>query len=146
MSEMLGNQYFLARRYCEACLELEAEIRVNSENHRARKKLIICYIKTGQLAKALDNFYELVFSNYNSITATDLKKDDCPCLEIISEVSENSAAENSSEYYLKLGILWLYCDESESLRYLDKIPNDDLLYNKIKEIKDQIKSHIYKIN
>ena len=44
MSEMLANQYFIARNYGEAEKLFEAVIGNDPNNKSSRKKLIICYL------------------------------------------------------------------------------------------------------
>jgi len=43
MSEMLGNQYFLARTFDKALVQFEEVIKKEPENEKVKKKLIICY-------------------------------------------------------------------------------------------------------
>lgn len=145
MSEMLGNQYFLARRYAEACRELEAELSKSSNPNRIAKKLIICYLQTNQLGKAFDTFYRLVQDDLKIITGTNPEKDDCPCPEIIDENLPLLKFKNDFELNLKLGILWLYCDAEKSLEFFNKIKTDNNYHTKINNIILQIRTHLVKI-
>src|SRR5574340_573758 len=92
MSEMLGNQYFLSRKYCEALRELEESLLKNPSNKSIKKKLIICYVMAGKVYTALELFEQLITEDIYFIINTDPILDDCPCPEIIYEI------ENSSVY------------------------------------------------
>ena len=59
MSEMLGNQYFLARNYSGAAQELEKVLREDSKNKAIRRKLIVCYTQIGEIQEALSLFLSL---------------------------------------------------------------------------------------
>jgi len=121
MSEMLGNQYFLTRRYSEACFELEEEIQKNPLNKTVLKKLIICYLQTSQLEKAISFFGSLIYNDVYTILNTDHIKDDCPCPEIIYQMNNELPVFKTDEENIKLGILWLYCDIDESLKYFKMV-------------------------
>ncbi len=129
MSEMLGNQYFLARKFCEALTELEEALNKDLFNKSIRKKLIICYLKTNRLDKALKLFIQLINEDIDIIINTDPILDDCPCPEIIYELENTLEAEDTNERNIALGILWLYCDLSTSIKYFSKLPvNDDVRF------------------
>jgi hypothetical protein len=145
MSEMLGNQYFLARRYAESCRELESELDKSSSPNRIAKKLIICYLQTDQLQKAFDTFYKLVTDDIEIITDTNPEKDDCPCPEIIDDNLPLLEFKNEFELNLKMGILWLYCEPSKSLQFFEKIKKGNKDSERIKEIITQIRTHLVKI-
>jgi len=121
MSEMLGNQYFLTRRYSDACIELEAEIHKNPLNKSVLKKLIICYLQTSQLEKAISLFESLINDDIYTIINTDHIKDDCPCPEIIYQMNNVLPVFKTDEENIKLGILWLYCDIDESFKYFQMV-------------------------
>jgi len=78
MSEMLGNQYFMARNYFAALSELEKVFEKNPTNKSLKRKLIICYTQTNDLEKALILFNELVEEDIEFIIEADAIKDDCP--------------------------------------------------------------------
>ncbi len=71
MSEMLGNQYFMARNYINAEKELEPEYLKDSTNKGIRRKLIICYVQTRKFEKALDIFHSLVKEDVTFIISAD---------------------------------------------------------------------------
>lgn len=147
MSEMLGNQYFLAKRYSDAYAELEAELNKDTANRKSiSKKLIICYLQTDQLDKAFDMFYSVVTRSVNVITDTNPEKDGCPCPEIINENLPRLKYNNDLEQNLKMGILWLYCDAHKSIDYFDKIQPNNKYSERVKEIIEVLKSHTIKIN
>lgn len=125
MSEMLGNQYFLARKFCEALTELEEALNKDPLNKSIRKKLIICYIRTNQVDKALIHFIHLVNEDIHFIINTDPILDDCPCPEIIYELENALETKNIVERNIALGMLWLYCDLSTSIKYFSELPQND---------------------
>lgn len=121
MSEMLANQYFLARQYLLARTAYEVCLKSESQNKSFKKKLIICYTQTGELSKALELFYSLISEDIEFIIDTDPLKDDCPCNELIKKYSsELSIMPDEIDELLRLGILWLYCDKDKSLEFFQK--------------------------
>ena len=69
MSEMLGNQYFLARNYDGAAHELAGALLKDAKNKFIKRKLIVCYNQIGQIQKALELFLSLIIC-YNLHTVT----------------------------------------------------------------------------
>jgi tetratricopeptide (TPR) repeat protein len=117
-SEMLGNQYFMARKYAEAGEILENITKNNPRNKPARCKLVICYIQTGNIPKALDQFLPLIKEDTDIITKMDPVQDDCPCLDLVAELEENVDTNHRSlDFLLTLGMLSLYCDIEKSIKY-----------------------------
>ena len=86
MSEMLGNQYFMARKYQEAVKELEPVYLTDSVSKPIRRKLIIAYAQTGKLKKSLELFISLVKEDVEFIINADVIYDDCPCPEIVEKL------------------------------------------------------------
>jgi pentatricopeptide repeat protein len=119
MSEMLGNQYFMARNYAEAEHELEPLLNNVDDARSLSRKLIICYTQTGKLEKALSLFNELITEDIEFVLEADPVKDDCPCTELVDNI-EKIERENSIDYLVLTGILWLYCDYKKSLHYFAK--------------------------
>lgn len=146
MSEMLGNQYFIARRFSEACNALEAASLKNPSNLSIKKKLIICYLQTDQFDKAFQSFYELVSDNIEIIMNTDLVKDDCPCTEIIDQTIPKLKSNSEAELIIKLGILWLYCDLEKSIKYFEQVPKTHHYYQSVIKILQIEKSQQTKRN
>jgi len=118
VSEMLGNQYFMARKYAEAAKILESVSKHDPKNKPARCKLVICYTQIGDINKALDLFIPLMKEDIDLLTKMDPIQDDCPCLDMVYEletkVDEN---QNSLDFLLVLGMLSLYCDLKKSIEY-----------------------------
>lgn len=118
MSEMLGNQLFLVRKFSEAEKEFEQVLENEPQNLQTLKKIIVCHTQTGKYDLALKRFYKLVKINPHLIIETDQIFEDCPCPELIGKL-ENSLPFEKDEFYFQvlMGILWLYCDEKKSLEY-----------------------------
>lgn len=131
MSEMLGNQYFLSRKYSEAINELEETLQKYPTNKSAKKKLIICYVKTGKIFTALGLFEELVMEDVDCIINTDPILDDCPCPEIIYEIENMVAYQDENEKAVALGMLWLYCDLDSSINHFEIIAGKNERIEKI---------------
>ena len=144
MSEMLGNQYFLSRKFSLAIPELEEALTNQPANKPVQKKLIICYTQVGNVNKAMKVFHNLISSDIEFIINTDIIEDDCPCPELVSK-SENSLPENSLDYYLILGILWLYCNVNKSYECFEKAQSIDQNNPVLNAVSTLIKSHISNI-
>jgi len=147
MSEMLGNQYFLARNFSEAAKNLQYALDLNPLNKPARKKLIISYSQIGELQKALTIFYNLILEDIDCIINTDPVGDDCPCPELVTHYGTILPyEENSTDLKLMLGMLWLYCDAKKSLSFfksVEKIKPED---KRIKTISSIVEDRISLIN
>ncbi len=144
MSEMLGNQYFMARNYLNAEKELEPEYLKDSTNKGIRRKLIICYTQTRKFEKALDIFHSLVKEDVAFITSADKILDDCPCPELLDDFNRTHTIEDNYEFNLSHGMLWLYCEETKSVDYLKLAlkanPEDERLKESITIIEEHIKN------
>ena len=135
LSEMLGNQYFLARNYKNAALNLQHVLNEDPTNKNARKKIIICYSQTGEVEKAFENFYRLVKEDINFILNTDPVADDCPCPELVDKFGTILPyEENSKNLKLMLGMLWLYCSANKSLKFFKSLLNEYPENQKISDI------------
>jgi tetratricopeptide (TPR) repeat protein len=144
MSEMLGNQFFMARNYPAAQKELEEVFLKDPQNISVKKKLVICYTQTGKLKDAINLFSKLLNENIEFIINTDPELDDCPCPELIEKIGNfNHQNESSFDHLLTLAIIWLYCDENKSLEYFKKLhelePNNLLINQSIKKIESFIR-------
>ncbi|MFA7290446.1 MAG: hypothetical protein WC055_16340 [Melioribacteraceae bacterium] len=132
MNEMLGNQYFMTRKYSLAFEEFEKALLSDENNLNIKKKLVICYTQMGKIIKAKELFFDLIRNDIKTITNTDPLVDDCPCPDLIARLeSDLTSNEGSYEYFVSLGIIWLYCDSNNSLQYFLEArklnPNDSLL-------------------
>jgi len=126
MSEMLGNQYFMARNFSAAEKEFEEVLIKYPENRTAKKKLVVCYTQTGRLKESFAFFLELIKNDIGFIVKTDPIKDDCPCHELITQAEAQSKNyDNKHNYYLMMGIIWLFCDIYQSKFYFEKLKEID---------------------
>ena len=140
MNEMLGNQFFLTRRFKEATINFEKALLLNPTNNDVKKKLIICYIQQKELAIALKLFTDLIADDIDVIVKSDPSKDDCPCQQMISEIENSQTKLTETEKNTMLGILWLYCDRLKSQSYFDKLIREEpskLIYKSIANIINQ---------
>lgn len=135
INEMLGNQYFLMRKYLAASRELETALQKESSNLPVLKKLIICYTQTNRPYEALSLFCGLISQNMESIAETAFNTEDCPCTGLIGEVESGKVRyEDKFVTNCMLGILWLFCDIEISLRYMrqaSKLNKENSLLDKI---------------
>ncbi len=147
MSEMLGNRYFLSRKFDKAIPELETALQDTADDAKIRKKLIICYIQVGQIEKALPLFMELLFQNPMIIIDTDPYHDDCPCPTLVEQWEDiiQYKEEPVGTEFLALGMLYLYCDIHKSIAYfknaLDKMENNTSLQqicNRLIDVRDNV--------
>lgn len=121
MCEMLANQYFLARRYAQACGVYEKVLKKRPKDNFIRRKLIICYTQIGEIKKALDVFISCLEDDIECITKIDPVAEDCPCPELVTDLEQKLANNlNSLDFHLMLGMLWLYCDIDKSIDYFLK--------------------------
>lgn len=140
MNEMLGNQYFLARRFKDATTQYERALLLDPNNNDVKKKLIVCYIQQNVLKLALKLFTDLIADDIDLITNSDPTKDDCPCQQMIYEIENSPSKLNGTERDTMLGILWLYCDQLKSRVYFHRLLKkepDNSVYKKISELINQ---------
>ncbi len=143
MCEMLGNQYFLARRYGDAIAVFEKVMEKNTGNKAVRRKLVICYAQTGQVRKAFDIFISLAEDDMDYIINTDPVGDDCPCPELVTHYEELlKTFTHDADLLLKLGMLWLYCNPDRSLYYFRKAKEEDAENGKIQHVLSLLLSHL----
>ncbi len=133
MSEMLGNQYFMARNYKDAVRELEPIYLNNNSNKSVRRKLIIGYSQIGKINKSLELFVTLVRDDVEYIINADPVFDDCPCSELRKELKISSNETSSPDVNIYNGILWLFCDPKTSIKFLREALRDSKDIKKIKE-------------
>ena len=146
-SEMLGNKYFLARKYKNAAENFQHTLQADPINKSERKKLVICYTQIGQIQKALENFYILVKEDVNFIMETDIVADDCPCPELIDKYRSVFPYEKDSfDLKLMLAMLWLYCDAKKSLEFFKRILIEEPSDLRMKEIVSSIEKNIKSTN
>ena len=131
MCEMLGNQYYITKRFSLAQSEFEKLLLKHPENNCAKKKLIICNIKLGRIQKAFDDFYYLLMNNIDCLLKCDFEKDECPCVEIIYDVESYQCKLNDFEKNLALGMLWISLNIEESIEHFNKLLNYDRKFEKI---------------
>lgn len=147
MSEMLGNQFFLARNFKKARDSYEAVLETEPENDFVKKRLIICYTQTGEIDKAFKLFYELVKKDISYITNTDIVADDCPCPELISRFGDVKPNEEFSfDTKLMIGMLWLYCDKAKALEFFDNLYSINKNNLRIAEVRNIIIENLKQLN
>jgi pentatricopeptide repeat protein len=144
-SEMLGNQYFIARKYESAAISLCEALLNDPNNNAVKKKLILCFTQLGEVKKALQLFKELIEEDIDLIINTDIKEDYCPCPELIQKYGGVLPYEdNSKDLKIMLGILWLYCDAPKSLSFfktvLEQEPDNEQIKSITSIIEERLKS------
>lgn len=146
MSEMLGNQYFMARNFSAAQKEFEEVLIKYPENLFAKKKLVICYTQTGRLKESFAYFFDIIRSDIEFIIKTDPIKDDCPCPELIEKLEPKSINKvDTFEYNLVMGIIWLYCNVNHSLNYFTKLREMDPSNHEIEEVCSHIEHYLHPV-
>lgn len=136
MSEMLANQYFLVRNFISAKSLYENILEKDPLNKSVKKKLTICYVTTGEIDKALDVFLSLIKEDIDFVINTDIKSEDCPCPELISQIENQEKLFNDEKDKITaLGILWLYCSLDNSFEYFKKAELNNPDDKRISEIK-----------
>lgn len=118
MSEMLANQYFLARRFDKAQPLLAALLAKEPDNFRAKKKLVICCTQLGEPEQAERLFVEVMHANPRVIIDTDPQSEDCPCPELVERLEREIKTSSPSIMQLnRLGMLYSYCNAATALAY-----------------------------
>lgn len=118
MSEMLANQYFLAMKYEQALPLFESVLDRDPINLKTKKKLIICYTQTGQLARAEALSVEVLQEDPYVIIDTDLQKEGCPCQDLATKLEHRLEGIPPGIMELnQLGILTLYWKPRTALQY-----------------------------
>ena len=134
----------MARNYAEAEHELEPLLDTSDDSLSISRKLVICYTQTGKLDKALKLFNELITVDIEFILEADPVKDDCPCPELVENVGKFDL-ENSVDYLVLTGILWLFCDHKKSITYFQKAvaqsPENKAVAYAFNTIKDYFEKH-----
>jgi hypothetical protein len=121
MSEMLANQYFMARKYRNAAAVLEKSLLKTPDSKAIRSKLIICYTQMNEIGKAWDVFFPLAIDDPEVIMNMDPIRDDCPCPDLVDDIDKKMLSHQQSvEHHLHAGMLWLFCDVGRSVGYLEK--------------------------
>lgn len=121
MSEMLANQYFMARDFEKANMLMEDLLDPVNPKPYQLKKLILCNVYLGKIDAALNYFNKLIRINIRFLTDTKIEEEDCPCKEIIAYVQSGHLDRlPESEKYKALGMLFLYCDVIKSVFYFNK--------------------------
>lgn len=116
MSEMLANHYFLIRNFNSAKSIYEKFLDSDLVDKSIKKKLIICYITTGEVNKALNLFLSQINDDLDFIINTDIKADDCPCPDLIARIeNQEKLFSTEMERAAALGMLWLYCSLEKSI-------------------------------
>lgn len=145
MSEMLGNQYFLARDYARAASELYMALKLDVQNKAIRKKLIICYTQIGEIGKALDLFISLIKEDVDCVINTDPISDDCPCPELVFDMEQKLENNKKSiDFLLILGMLWLYCNVEKSIYYFNRVLKIEPDFAKTKIVLTLLDSRVVK--
>lgn len=121
MSEMLANQYFMAREFEKANAILEELLDPVHPHLYQLKKLILCNVYLGRIDAALTYFHRLIKTNIRVLTKTNIEDEDCPCKEIIAYIQEGHLDRlRESDKFKALGMLYLYCDVIKSVFYFNK--------------------------
>ena len=137
MNEMLGNQYFLTRRFQDAIDQFEKALIIDPLNKNVKKKLIICYLWANEISLATKIFEDLISEDISVILDSDPNKDCCPCLKMITELENFHSSLTDDEKNTALGILWLYCDVLNSKKYFNKLLTsapENSAYQKINQL------------
>ncbi len=135
MTEMLGNQLFMARNYEGALSIFEQCEKEGKADKNMRRKMVVCYTQLGKIQKAAELLLALINEDLEFITTTDPVKDDCPCNELVREFETKlKISTESFDFLVALGILWLYCDMDKSVYYFQKatrLKSDNNVVNSI---------------
>lgn len=111
MSEMLANQYFLARRYQRALPLFRALLIHSLDAVHLQNKLLICYLQTEQFGAALVLCLEILRADPSALIGTDPDGERFPC----QELADRQPPPHSTSELNQLALLYLYCRPALSL-------------------------------
>jgi len=151
MSEMLDNHYFQLRNLILAESTYENLPQNQFGDFNILKKLIICYTQTNKLDKALELLFLLIKKDINTILNSNSKDEDCPCNDLITKIETGEITySNRHETLTALGILHLYCNYKNSIKYfkmaIKQNSNKQLLNEVYKILKITIQKNILQTN
>ncbi len=151
MSEMLGNHYFQLRNFVLAESTYEKLPQNQFGDVNILKRLIICYTQTNKLDKALELLIHLLKKNINTILNSNRKDEDCPCNDLITKIETGEITySNRYETLTALGILHLYCNHKNSIKYfkmaLKQNSNNQLLNETFKILKITVQKNTSQTN
>ena len=134
MSEMLANQYFMIKNYSLAKEEYEKLVSKNLSDFKILKRLIVCYVLTHELEKAINLFYKFIKDYPTKIVTSQLSDEDNLCAEIISKIINNEIKFSSEDdKNIGLGILYSFCNKKLSKKFFSKasVQHNSLMVTKI---------------
>jgi len=135
MSEMLGNQYFMAKKYKDALAVFEECVQEDKANKGLLKKMVVCYTQVGKIEKAAELLNRLMEEGWDFLLDSDMMEDNCPCKELNLNIeAKYDVIVKSFDYFLALGVLWVYCNIDESIVYFKealRLKPDNKLVNSI---------------
>ncbi|KAA3656462.1 MAG: tetratricopeptide repeat protein [Calditrichaeota bacterium] len=144
MDRMLGNQKFLAGNFEEAIPLLENVLLKHPEDTHSVRKLIICYLATGQLYRAIPSFINLLQKDTTLTsptcddTSSDLER------EIFSSLTSSfKVGFNPAEQHLAAGILAMFFDCQLAQSFFKRAQKSDPNDENTKKILDilHVKNH-----
>lgn len=122
MNEMLGNHYFLTKRYKEAIPQYKMSLEKFPNNLFIKKKLIICLLNEGETEAAIKEFTEILDNeDIGKLLEVRKEEDECSCKQMIFELENNPSKISDIDRCKILGILWLFCNSFSSLKYFEKL-------------------------
>ncbi|GAB4367651.1 MAG: hypothetical protein Kow0042_08400 [Calditrichia bacterium] len=144
---MLGNHYFMVRKFYSACSEYEEVLKAHPSNYAVMKRLIICYLKLGNYRKGFKLYYSLILKKPELLFTDTTDQEICPCQEIINDLQASAPAHlNEKEYYLTLAMLWSFRDVKESLNYFRQVQEMGYNIGKIENLIQRLESLIQQVN
>jgi tetratricopeptide (TPR) repeat protein len=118
MDRMLGNQYFMARKFEQAIPQFEMTLQQHPDDLHTLRKLIVCYVATEKIEQAVNQLKHFLKLTPKDYFETEIGDQNCPCPEIIEQWSAHPPKTLSrSEYLISMGILNLFCGQKESWSY-----------------------------
>ncbi|MBT4504053.1 MAG: tetratricopeptide repeat protein [Gemmatimonadetes bacterium] len=116
MSEMLANQYFLSGSYERALPLLERFLLNSPDRAYLKNKLLICYLQTDQVDRALEFCLEILRTAPLDLVGSDPCTQRFPCLE--QTLQRPGGIPTTPLELNRLAVINLFCKPETSLRHL----------------------------
>ncbi len=135
MDRMLGNQYFLARKFKEAIPHFEKVLVKSPGDSAVFKNLIFCLVVTEELDKAVAQMIMALHHSPEFLVELSAATDTNPYQEVFLErFTKPPATLSGGNYALAMGILSLYCHAELAVSYFHEAKKHSRNKKAIEEI------------
>ncbi|MCG8607594.1 hypothetical protein MJD09_21745 [bacterium] len=142
MERMLGNQYFMARRFEDAIPCFENALRKTPSDPGIMKHLIGCYVMTGNIEGALHNLGDLLARGIaKGIDPLPDAEEDAFRQMLAEWYRKPPRTQSRFEYLLSIAILTLLCEPELAPAYFKEAQKLAPKHELLREISEKVTSH-----